>query len=83
MKVFLFPSPGRGYKLINKTALDFISSGRNGIKSLVYKYDGTAELEFKVSLNNKSHRWKIIVESEGIVNIFKDEKNVTESKEII
>jgi len=72
--LFLFPHPSRHYKLANKSALNFISSGRNGIKSLVYKYEGTAELEFDINLDNKSHKWKINIESNGIINVFKDSK---------
>ncbi|ADC68763.1 hypothetical protein MFS40622_0063 [Methanocaldococcus sp. FS406-22] len=73
--LFLFPHPRRVYKLANnRSVLDFISSGRNGIKSLVYKYEGTAELEFDINLDNKFYKWKINIESDGIVNVFKDNK---------
>ncbi|XRO77395.1 ATP-dependent nuclease [Methanocaldococcus sp. 10A] len=75
--LFLFPHPRRTYKLLanrSVSVLDFISSGRNGIKSLVYKYDGLAEVDFDVTLNNKSHEWKIVVESKGTINVFKDNK---------
>ncbi|AEF96277.1 AAA family ATPase [Methanotorris igneus] len=74
--LFLFPSPGRVYKLTphNKTILNFISGGRSGIKSLVYKYEGKGNIELNVNLNKKSHRWKITIFSEGNFEVFKDGK---------
>lgn len=78
--LFLFPHPRRVYKLANNLAknsvLDFISSGRNGIRSLVYKYEGTAEVKFDINLNNELCSWNIKVSSKGDVNVFKNKLDV-------
>ncbi len=60
--LYLFPDPDRGSPIRKKVSGDtvksFLSQRKSGSRSLVYKYDGVAELIFQADLDGSWKTWE-------------------------